>query len=161
MSNCDTHVQESSVGDAILSRLDREHLVAHEKASTIMSADIEADVEGEGKELKNAWLEFDSIGYAAASFPADTLKSFKAKGRILARQGGGLSAGEIMEEGGNLRRLAVSVLQDAIELYGADYTRSLTPRRRPKTHDGTPRARVASRCPLTPRKAPTNASRKF
>jgi hypothetical protein len=41
--------------------------------------------------------------------------------RILERQAQGLSAPEIIEEGGALRRLAASVLHDALELYGADY----------------------------------------
>jgi hypothetical protein len=107
--------------DGILQRLDHEHLVAHEKASRLMESDNEADV-GESAATKAAWLAFDPVGYAAASFPATSLEGIKSKTRILARQGRGLSAGEIIEgNGDDLKRLAASVLHDALELYGADY----------------------------------------
>ena len=83
-------------GDAILARLDCEHAVAFQAASTL----TEADVEGESKELKNACLAFDAVGYAAASFPATSIEGLKSKTRILARQGRGLTAGEIIWEAG-------------------------------------------------------------
>jgi hypothetical protein len=73
-----THIQASSVGnDAILQRLDHEHLLALRKASRLMEADNEADV-GESKETKAAWLAFDPLGYAAASFPATSLEGIGA-----------------------------------------------------------------------------------
>src|SRR5271156_721731 len=86
--------------DAILQRLDHEHLVALEKASRLMETDNEADV-GESAATKAAWLAFDPVGYAAASFPATSLEGIKSKSRILARQGRGLTADGIMREGGN------------------------------------------------------------
>jgi hypothetical protein len=106
--------------DAILQRLDHEHLVALQAATTLMEADNEADVD-ESKQTKTAWREFNAIGYAAASFQATSLEGLTSKTRILARHGRGLTAGEILEEGDLLKRLAASVLHDALELYGADY----------------------------------------
>jgi hypothetical protein len=64
---------------------------------------------------------FETLGDAAARFPAETREGFRAKVRILERQAQGLPADEIIEETGALRRLAASALQDVLELYGADY----------------------------------------
>jgi len=64
-----------------------------------------------------AWEVFGSLGYAVASFPAKTAEGFMSKARILKRQAQGLTAAEIMEEPG-LRRIAVSLLQDALDFHG-------------------------------------------
>ena len=50
----------------------------------------------ESKETKTAFREFNAIGYAAASFPATSLEGLTSKASILARQGRGLTAGEII-----------------------------------------------------------------
>jgi hypothetical protein len=105
--------------DAILQRLDHEHVVALEKATALMESDSEAD---ESEETKFAFREFDAIGFAAATFAAESTAGLTSKTRILARQGRALTAGEMLfKEGEILQRLGVSVLQDALDLYGADY----------------------------------------
>ena len=115
MSNRNTHVGN----DDVLQRLDHEHLVALEKASRLMEeVQREADVEGESGATKTAWGLFESIGHAAASIPATSIEGLKSKARILAREGRGLTADEIIEEGGALKRLAASALKDVLA-YGA------------------------------------------
>jgi len=57
-----------------------------------------------------------------ASFRATSIDGLKSKTRVLARQGRGLTAGEIIERNGDLlNRLATSVVHDALAIFGADY----------------------------------------
>ena len=96
--------------DAILQRLDHEHLAALERFTTLSEADVDAEVD-ERPETKTACRAFDAIGFTAAAFPATSLKGLKLKTRILARQGRALTAGEMLfKEGEILQRLGVSVL---------------------------------------------------
>ena len=113
------HTTISPVGnDAILQRLDREHLAALEKFTALFEADGEAD---ESPETKLADLECDAIGSTAAHFPATSLEGLTSKTRILARQGRAMTAGEIVFRAGEIRqRLAVALLQDMLD-YAGDY----------------------------------------
>ena len=115
-----THASTVS-NDAILQRLDHEHLVALEKFTALFEADGAAEVD-ERPETKFASREFDAIGLTAASFPAESLEGIRSKTRILARQGRALTADEMLfKEGEILQRLGVSVLADSLSLFGADY----------------------------------------
>jgi len=123
--------------DSILARLDREHLLAHEKAIRLAEASLEASggcittlpddwqpadyVQTYAAELAEkashaAFLDFEAIGNAAASFTAKTLEGLTAKTRILARQAQCMPLHEIIEKTVELKRLAVSILADMLEM---------------------------------------------
>jgi len=139
-----TNTTIAPANDAILQRLDREHAAAFETACRLAAADVEAnggDVmmmsDDEWQAIKiggyvqspagyaaskashAAWLAFESLAGAVAHFPAQSVEGLKAKVRILERQAQGMPAGEILE-GGDLRRLGVSVLADALAYAAAD-----------------------------------------
>ena len=128
--------------DAILQRLDHEHLAALERFTTLSEADVDAEVD-ERPETKTACRAFDAIGFTAAAFPATSLEGLKLKTRILARQGRALTAGEMLfKEGEILQRLGVSVLADALSALQRRLRRGARLRGGVwKTHDGTARAR--------------------
>jgi hypothetical protein len=128
-----THVQASSLGnDAILRRLDYEDAAAFEKALALAKADVEANGgnvmhpdwqpsdymqtaggDAASKASHAAWLAYESIGDAAASFPAETREGLVNKARILRRAAQGLSAAELMLEP-RLRLIAISLVEDAL-----------------------------------------------
>jgi hypothetical protein len=66
-----------------------------------------------GRRSHAAWLEFEAIGNVVALFPAETTEGLMHKARVLRREAQGLPAAELMG-----RRLATSILHDALELFG-------------------------------------------
>jgi hypothetical protein len=118
------YVQTFHAGnDAILQRLDHEHLVAFQETCRLMEADNgEGDDDGGVAYDYPEWKVMEALARAAECLPATSLAGLKSKTRILARQGRALTVGEMLfKEGDILKRLAASVLQDALDLYGADY----------------------------------------
>ena len=121
--------------DAILQRLDHEHLAALQRFTTLFDADGEAEVESARRRKPPTASSTPSASPQRLFRQHRSTLDFKTK--ILARQGRALTAGEMLfKEGEVLQRLGVSVLADALAIFGTDY-------------DAEPDSEAASEKPMT------------